>query len=135
MNIFTEDAGRLLDSHETESMTGAYRDRKVAGGMTNDDYVRSEYFGINQVQHLLSQPGCVGLRIHHAKRWEDADGNPTGPNKGHLIPRVLLTGVNANGKDIASRSAAYAGLKDDGDGDVQTVGDGPLCPSQCGGIG
>ena len=111
-------------------MTGAYRERKVAVGISESDYVRSEYFGINQVMQLLSQPDCIGLRVHHAKRWEDADGNPTGPGEGQLKPRVLLTGVNAEGKDMPIASD-QAGLKDDGDGDAQTVGDGLPCPRHC----
>lgn len=129
MSLFTEDAGRFLNSRETESMTGAYRDRKVAIGISQDEYVRSEYFGINQVMRLLSQPGCIGLRVHHAKRWEDADGYPTEPGKGQLKPRVLLTGVNAEGKDMPIASD-NTGLKDDGN-DAQTVGDGWTCPRQC----
>lgn len=130
MRDFTKDAGRFLDPKETASLTGAYRDRKIATGLAADEYVRSEYFGINQVQHLLSQPGCVGLRIHHAKRWEDADGKPTDDRKGQLIPRVLLTGVDAKGHDIASRSL-YADTKDDGDEVVQVAGDGFTCPRHC----
>ncbi len=66
MSVFTKDAGRFLAPQETKSMTGAYRERKVAAGISEDEYVRSEYFGINQVMHLLSQPGCIGLRVHHA---------------------------------------------------------------------
>ena len=130
MSVFTEDAGRFLNSHETESMTGTYRDRKVAAGIGREDYVRSEYFGINQVQHLLNQPGCMGLRVHHAKRWEDADGNPTETGKGQLKPRVLLTGVDATGKDMSVVSDK-AGLKDNVDGSSTSLGDGPLCPSHC----
>ena len=130
MSVFTKDAGRFLDPQETKSMTGAYRERKVAVGISEDEYVRSEYFGINQVMQLLSQPGCIGLRVHHAKRWEDADGNPTEPGKGQLKPRVLLTGVNAEGKDMPA-TADKAGLKDDSDADAQTVGDGFTCPQHC----
>lgn len=130
MSVFTKDAGRFLAPQETKSMTGAYRERKVAVGISEDEYVRSEYFGINQVMQLLSQPGCIGLRVHHAKRWEDADGNPTEKGKGQLKPRVLLTGVNAEGKDIAIKSDK-AGLKDDGDDNTQAVGDGWTCPRQC----
>lgn len=130
MSVFTKDAGRFLAPQETKSMTGAYRERKVAVGISEDDYVRSEYFGINQVMQLLSQPGCIGLRVHHAKRWEDTDGNPTEPGKGQLKPRVLLTGVDANGKDMAVKSDK-AGLKDDDDSNAQTVGDGWTCPQHC----
>lgn len=134
MAVFTEDAGRFLAPHETESMTGAYRDRKLSAGLTADDYVRSEYFGMKQVMHLLSQPGCMGLRVHHAKRWEDIDGNPTEPGTGQLKPRVLLTGVDASGKDMPIRSD-YAGLKDmpEGNGSGQALGDGLPCPRHCAG--
>jgi hypothetical protein len=131
MSVFSDDAGRFLAPNEARSMTDAYRKRKVATGISEDEYVRSEYFGIKQVQQLLSQPGCVGLRVHHAKRWEDADGNPTVVGKGQLKPRVLLTGVDAEGHDIATRPA-QAGMKDDGSGEVQTAGDGWTCPRQCG---
>lgn len=131
MSLFTEDAGRFLSSRETESMTGAYRDRKVAVGIGKDEYTRSEYFGINQVMRLLSQPGCIGLRVHHAKRWEDAEGNPTESGKGQLKPRVLLTGVNAEGKDMPI-VADNAGLKDESDdGAGQSLGDGRPCPQHC----
>ncbi|GAB3548627.1 hypothetical protein GCM10027577_25280 [Spirosoma fluminis] len=109
----------------------AYRDRKLAVGLTKDDYVRSEYFGINQVMQLLSQPGCVGLRIHHAKRWEDEDGNPTEPGKGQLKPRVLLTGVDGKGQDMPIRRD-QAGLKDmPGDGGEEMLGEGHTCPRHC----
>ena len=110
-------------------MTGEYLERKVAAGLKPDEYTRSEYFGINQVMALLEQPGCMGLRIHHAKRWEDADGNPTEPGKGELKPRVLLTGVDAKGHDMAPKTSR-AGLKDIDD-DGQALGDGPVCPRHC----
>lgn len=130
MNVFTENAGRFLNSKEAASLTGSYRERKLAVGLPADEFTRSEYFGINQVMHLLSQPGCIGLRIHHAKRWEDADGNPTEEGKGQLKPRVLLTGVDAKGHDMPIH-ADKAGLKDGGDGNLQAVGDGYICPRHC----
>jgi hypothetical protein len=131
MSVFTQDAGRFLTPQEIKSMTGAYRTRKVAAGISEDEYVRSEYFGINQVMQLLSQPGCIGLRIHHAKRWEDIDGNPTEEGEGHLKPRVLLTGVDARGNDMPIRSD-YGGLKDMPGGDEgEALGDGFQCPRHC----
>lgn len=132
MGVFTKDAGRFLAPQETKSMTGAYRARKVVAGISEDEYVRSEYFGINQVMHLLGQPGCIGLRIHHAKRWEDADGNPTEEGKGQLKPRILLTGVNAAGQDMPIVSD-QTGMKDmpGDDGGGQALGDGFTCPQHC----
>ena len=129
--VFTENAGRFLTANETKAMTDSYRDQKLAVGLSVDDYVRSEYFGINQINELLGKPGCVGLRIHHAKRWEDADGNPKKKGTGQLKPRVLLTAVDARGQDIATKQDNRS-LKDmarDGGGD--TVGDGYTCPQHC----
>lgn len=134
MNNFTKNAGRILDPKETQTMTGAYRTRKVdVVGIKPDEYVRSEFFGINQVQHLLDQEGCVGLRIHHAKRWEDAKGNPTDAANGQLKPRVLLTGVDAKGNDMPI-AEDEAGLKDmpGGIGGMKALGLGLPCPQHCG---
>ncbi|GAB4025698.1 hypothetical protein [Spirosoma koreense] len=132
MNAFTKDAGRVLDPQETEAMTGAYRDRKVKVGLKKDEYVRSEFFGIEQVMNLLSQEGCVGLRVHQAKRWEDAAGNPTDSGNGQLKPRVLLTGVDARGKDMPIQGY-QAGIKDmpAGGGGFRALGDGLPCPQHC----
>ncbi len=133
MSVFTKDAGRILDPHETKAMTGAYQERKLAVGLSKDEYVRSEYFGINQIQYLLDQPGCIGLRVHHAKRWEDADGKPTEPGVGRLVPRVLLTGVSEGGKDMPIY-ADKAGMKDMAgtSGGMSALGDGRPCPQYCG---
>ncbi|GAB3897132.1 hypothetical protein GCM10028825_44200 [Spirosoma agri] len=112
-------------------MTRSYRDQKLAVGLSANDYVRSEYFGINQINELLNKEGCVGLRIHHAKRWEDAEGNPTKEGTGQLKPRVLLTAVDARGQDIVTKQDNRS-LKDmsvnRGD---DTLGDGYTCPQHC----
>ncbi|GAB2520737.1 hypothetical protein [Spirosoma aerophilum] len=133
MSVFTKDAGRILDPHETKAMTGAYQERKLEVGLSKDEYVRSEFFGINQVQYLLDQPGCIGLRIHHAKRWEDADGKPAEPGKGQLKPRVLLTGVDERGRDMPIH-VDKAGMKDmpGATGGMNALGEGRPCPQDCG---
>lgn len=133
MSVFTKSAGRILKPAEVRTMTSTYRERKAKQGITEADCVRSEYFGADHVLHLLNQPGCMGLRIHQAKRWEDADGNPTEPGEGQLKPRVLLTGVDANGKDMpiyADRKGMKDMPQDDGDG--RAVGEGRPCPQYCG---
>ena len=133
MSVFTKDAGRILDPKETQAMTSAYRERKLEVGLKPDEYVRSEFFGLDQVQHLLKQDGCVGLRIHHAKRWEDADGNPTEEGKGELKPRVLLTGVDEKGHDMPIYNDK-AGMKDmpGGIGGMRALALGRPCPQYCG---
>ncbi|HVO36204.1 MAG TPA: hypothetical protein VMT21_11590 [Gemmatimonadales bacterium] len=49
--------------------------------------VKSYAFHKDQVLEMLGHPGCVGLRIHHARA---ADGKPT----------VLLTGIDAADNDL-----------------------------------
>jgi hypothetical protein len=131
VNVFTKDAGRVLSPKEAKLLKDNYKERKLAAHLKEDEYIRSEFFGADQVARLLSQPNCVGLRIHYAKRWEDKDGKPTETGKGQLIPRVLLTGVDANGDDMPIH-ADLVGLKDmpenSGDG---AVGDGWTCPQHC----
>ncbi len=130
MSVFTEDAGRFLQAHETKAMKDAYTARRKPDKVSEEEFVRSEFFGLNQVMHLLNQPGCVGLRIHHAKRLEDKDGNPTDQG-GQLKPRVLLTGVDAAGNDMPIRADGN-GLKDGGGSNGgQALGDGPVCPRHC----
>lgn len=132
-SVFHENAGRFLKAEETQSMKDAYHSSKLACGHKKDEYTRSEFFGLNRVNQLLKQPDCVGIRIHYANRWEDENGKPTEPGKGKLNPRVLLTGVDARGRDLPAYTG-HGGLKDDGgDGSESgTVGDGRPCPQYCG---
>jgi hypothetical protein len=124
MSVFTKDAGRILSPTETQTMTGTYRERKVNEvGLKSDEYVRSEFFGLDHIKHLINNEDCVGLRIHHAKRWEDVNG------KSQLVPRVLLTGVDARGRDLPIY-ADKSGMKDD-NGGGGSVGDGHTCPQHC----
>ncbi|QJD78390.1 hypothetical protein [Spirosoma rhododendri] len=129
MNTFTKDAGRFLKKAESDAMTDTYRARKREMGIKDDECVRSEFFGLDQVMQLLNKPGCVGLRIHQAKRREDGTGTPD--ESGSLKPRVLLTAVDERGRDITARSA-QTGLKDDPDDDDSTLGSGYTCPQHCG---
>ena len=60
--------------------TKRHRDREPQG-------VKSHAFHKDQVLELLGQPGCVGLRVHHARA---KDGAPT----------VVLTGIDAADSDL-----------------------------------
>ena len=127
-SIFNENAGRFLSAKETQSLKETYRNCKLACGEKEAEYTRSEFFGLDRVKQLLKQPGCVGVRVHYANRWEDEEGKPTKVGEGQFKPRVLLTGVDARGRDLGAQSS-MGGLKDDGDNMV--VGDGWTCPKQC----
>lgn len=126
-SVFNEEAGRFVSPKEAKTMKDTHRNAQLARGHKADEYTRSEFFGLNKIAELLKQPGCVGIRVHYANRWEDENGKPSDETKGRLKPRVLLTGVDARGRDLT----LTGGLKDGGDGGV-TVGDGFPCPQHCG---
>jgi hypothetical protein len=66
--------------------------------------VKSYAFHKDQVLEVLSHPGCVGLRIHHARK---VDGTPT----------VVLTGIDAADGDLVGGTM---------------LEDSFLCPPICG---
>ena len=129
-SIFNENAGRFLTTKETHTLKETYRNCKLACGEKEAEYTRSEFFGLDRVKELLRQPGCVGIRVHYANRWEDEDGKPTNVGEGQFKPRVLLTGVDVKGRDLSARPNR-GGLKDDDDSGELVVGDGWTCPKQC----
>lgn len=133
MNPYSGNEGKFLKPDEAAELTGTYRQRKREVGIEDSEVVRSEFFGIENIRQLIDQPGVVGIRVHHAKSWEDTDGNPLTTGDGRLTPRVVLVGVDKNGNDLVNKSSE--GLKDMPAGDVFSglLGRGPLCPSQCGG--
>lgn len=63
-------------------LTKRHRDKDPKGP-------KSLAFHKDQVLELLGHPGCVGLRIHHAR---NADGTPT----------VVLTGIDAADNDLVA---------------------------------
>lgn len=128
--IFNDNVGRFLSARETKAMKEAHRNCKVACGLKEEEYTRSEFFGLANVTQLLKQPGCVGIRVHYANRWEDDNGKPTKTGQGQFKSRVLLTGVDARGRDLPEHTGA-GGLKDDDEGGEMVVGDGWTCPKQC----
>ena len=133
MSLFAGTEGQFLKIAEAQELTGAYRQRKIKIGINEEEVIRSEFFGIDNVRQLLDQPGVVGLRVLHAKRREDIDGNPQ--EAGRLTPRVILVGVDKDGNELVAESVG--GLKDmpDDGGFTGFLGKGPLCPPQCAGGG
>ena len=130
-SVFTKDAGRFLKLDETTALKETYRRAKLALGLKEDEYTRSEFFGSDKIDQLLKQPGCVGIRVQYGKRWEDENGKATEENKGQLKPRIFLTGVDARGKSLPVHTGP-SGMKDDAGNDGEmAVGDGFTCPRHC----
>jgi len=71
---------------------------------TNANAVKAHFFGEVIINQILSQPGCIGLRLYNA-----IDDNNE--------PKILLVGVDANGDDMTNDTIADFSAP---------------CPSQCG---
>lgn len=124
--VFNKSAGKFYSVHKAQPLKDTYYNAKLAVGLKETEFVRSEFFGIEKITHLLKQDGCVGIRVHYAKRWEDEDGRETTPENGKLTPRLLLTAVDDRGRDILKD---LTGLKDGNDDGI--VADGYTCPKHC----
>ncbi|GAB3315928.1 hypothetical protein GCM10027299_05540 [Larkinella ripae] len=130
MSGITSRAGRFISEQEASEFKGAYQQRKKEQQIPDADTIRSEFFGSDNLQQILNQPGCVGIRVYHAKRREKVNG------KEQLLPRVVLVGVDENGKEILELSVpAEAGMKDMPAGRDGQLADGPLCPPECNKVG
>lgn len=132
MSNINSGAGRFISDDEASQFKGAYEDRKKKQLIPEQDTVRSEFFGSNNLQQILAQPGCVGIRVYHAKRREKVNGTE------HLVPRVVLVGVDENGDEILTFTdpvEAGIGLKDMAASRDAQLADGPLCPPECNKVG
>ncbi|GAB3262961.1 hypothetical protein GCM10027347_29140 [Larkinella harenae] len=126
MSGIASGAGRFISKDEANDFKGAYQKRKKEQQIPESDTVRSEFFGSDNLQRILSQPGCVGIRVYHAKRREKVNGTE------HLVPRVVLVGVDENGEEILELAVpAEIGMKDMAAGQDGQLADGPLCPPEC----
>ncbi|ASU36524.1 hypothetical protein [Mucilaginibacter xinganensis] len=87
--------GEEFDLDLSASWTKNHRDR-------NPHEPHSHFFGKEILEKILSQPGCVGLRFHHAhsKSHGEAGGER------HLI----ITGVTAEGHDMLNTLSAQKKL-------------------------
>ncbi|RRA97640.1 hypothetical protein [Larkinella rosea] len=128
MSSINSGAGRFISNEEANQFKGAYENRKKQQLIPEQDTVRSEFFGSTNLQQILDQPGCIGIRIYHAKRREKVNGTE------HLVPRVVLVGVDKNGKEILQLTVpTETGMKDMPAGKEGQLADGPICPPECNG--
>jgi hypothetical protein len=130
MSNITSGAGRFISEKEANEFTGAYHKRKKEQKIPVADTIQAEFFGSDNLQRILAQPGCVGIRVYHAKRREKVNGNE------HLLPRVILVGVDINGAEIQELTdPVETGMKDMAISRSGRLADGPLCPPECNKVG
>ncbi|MGM9510329.1 hypothetical protein ACS5NO_21525 [Larkinella sp. GY13] len=126
MSNINPGAGRFISKDEADQFKGAYQERKKQQQIPQADTVRSEFFGSDNLRQILDQPGCIGIRVYHAKRRETVNGNE------HLVPRVVLVGIDKSGREILELTVpAEAGMKDMPSGREGQLADGPICPPEC----
>ncbi|SMB90382.1 hypothetical protein SAMN00120144_3732 [Hymenobacter roseosalivarius DSM 11622] len=109
---FDPRAGRRMKPRDAARWTRRYRDTPRLPG---DKPTLAHYFGKEFLQGLLAEPNCAGLRIYQA--IDDSGAR-----------RVVLIGVDDQGKDLLPPVKEDGTLPDNGDG----VGETPMtCPSIC----
>ncbi|MFD2514937.1 hypothetical protein ACFSRY_13755 [Pontibacter locisalis] len=95
----TEGAPIALD--QAASWTANYRRNAAAG--ENGVVIKGHFYGKDILQKILDQPGCMGIRIYHAR---DGRGQR----------QLVLVGANAEGEDMVEGTVADSGK---------------LCPPDC----
>src|SRR5882757_153040 len=90
-NLLSGKEGEDWDLELSISWTKHHRDR-------HPHEPHSHFFGKEILERILSQPGCMGLRFHHAfSKPHKEDGGER-----HLI----ITGVTADGHDMLNTASA-----------------------------
>jgi hypothetical protein len=125
MSAFHAEAGAFHAPDVIRPLLDNHHQQQVSAGQNAGEVVRSEFFGASHIQKVLAQPGVTGVRAYHAKRWEDANGNPTKPGTGKLNPRVVLVGVDAKGNDVINNTKMAKTAP------AMMLAMGPVCPPDC----
>jgi predicted Fe-Mo cluster-binding NifX family protein len=87
----------------------------------NPDDVVAHFLGRNQIEQILAQPGCIGIRMFQAL-------NEMG------IKQMVLVGVNKDGSNILNiEEINQQGQLTTKAGKI--VSEGKPCPPYCGGVG
>jgi len=97
-NLLTGKEGEDWDLELSIIWTKNHRDR-------HPHEPHSHFFGKEILEKILSQPGCVGLRFHHAHSKSHGE---TGGAR-HLI----ITGVTCDGHDMLNTASAQKLSKND----------------------
>ncbi|MEM7110077.1 MAG: hypothetical protein AAF519_17750, partial [Bacteroidota bacterium] len=78
----------------------------------NPGAVKAQFFGCENIQKILDEPGCMGIRVYYGI---DDDGNP----------KLMLVGAKSDQNNILPKSEG----KDGDDGVI--LDDGKDCPTFC----
>jgi hypothetical protein len=103
---------------DAAALTLRWRRSRPTGGLSGGRFDRIAF------DNILSQPGCMGIRIYMGLH------DPSDPNhKGDpSMWTFVLVGTDANGNDIATLSAGMSAGSGGGDTEQNPI----LCPPSCG---
>ncbi len=106
-----------LDSKLGENITEKiYQDRTTNYTRKYSNTISAHFFGYQIINSILSENGCVGIRMHLALN-------------GTQVPQLLLIGADKNGKALLPTSSEMSRTKTD-----NTIADVSYpCPSYCSG--
>jgi hypothetical protein len=113
--VLPENGTHFITPAEAAAMISLYRDNRDI--ILKQEYAEqnilcnSETFAVGDVQALLNQSGCQGLRIYYGMK-ED------------LTIHAILVGTDESGNDLVGNN------RSDGDGDL-IIEEGKRCPPQC----
>jgi len=92
-------ASTVLTGHEVQNVTLAFAQNLTSNfrSASASGAILGEYFSTDAVKGILSQPGCVGIRIYYGKK---TDGTPA----------LVLVGVDQNDADISGGTICETGF-------------------------
>jgi len=92
-------ASAALTGHEVQNVTLAFAQNLTANfrSATASGTILGEYFSTDAVKGILSQPGCVGVRIYYGKK---TDGTPA----------LVLVGVDQSDSDLSGGTICETGF-------------------------
>ena len=88
------------------------------GSLKNAEDIQAHYFGHEIIKNILSQPGCVGIRMYYA--FDDSG-----------VRKLILVGVGADGENLLPSKDRKSA---DGNGNTTADYSWP-CPDYCPGNG
>ncbi|RAJ06762.1 hypothetical protein LX64_01889 [Chitinophaga skermanii] len=115
---FNKHAGTFITLATGEKYTREFRKHEKDKG--KKDFTIAAFFGSAKLEHLLSNPEAVGLRIYYGL---DVDGD------GKKDKKFVIVAVDENGRDLIDTEKHLSKGEKDGD---DILDGGVYCPVNCG---
>lgn len=128
--------GAFISLDDAAERTRKFREDYVQQAYDKEEKIKANYFSKEQIQKLLHQPGCEGIRVYNAVR-DKVDKDETG----NSIDRreIIIVATDQNGDDLlepqggggCSPLRVFMTLPASGPGAL-ILGNPAPCPDMCG---